>query len=431
MLSYLIRASGNYLYVSFFQSEPNLITNDLTYSKGGKERMFSKKSVRLSMAVIVMALLLVACGDTATPVPAATTAASATTTAAAAATTAPAAAGGSTADFSAAKGCMKIGVLLPETDSSARWEANDRPGLTKDIQTNIPGATIDYYNANNNAATQQTQAETALTKGDCILVVAAKDSAAASVIVDKAKAQKVPVIAYDRLIQSNDLAYYVSFDNVRVGELQGQYVVDHHKKGDNIVMINGAQTDNNALLFKKGALNKLQPLIDSKEITLLFDTFTPDWNNATAQTEMEGALTKANNNVQIAYVANDGMASTVIAALKAQKLNGKVLVTGQDATVTGIQNILTGDQGMTVYKAIPLETKATADLVKALSAGSDTSAMTKGSTTKTSGGADVPSVLAVPIAVDKSNVADTVIKDNFVKKEDVCKGLSAGTGGVC
>jgi D-xylose transport system substrate-binding protein len=241
----------------------------------------------------------------------------------------------------------------------------------------------------------------------------------------------VPVIAYDRLIQSNDLAFYVSFDNVRVGELQGQYVVDHHKKGDNIVMINGAQTDNNALLFKKGALNKLQPLIDSKELTLLFDTFTPDWNNATAQTEMEGALTKANNNVQIAYVANDGMASTVIAALKAQKLNGKVLVTGQDATVTGIQNILTGDQGMTVYKAIPLETKATADLVKALSAGADTSAMTKGSTTKTSGGADIPSVLAVPIAVDKSNVNDTVIKDGFVKKEDVCKGLSAGTGGVC
>jgi D-xylose transport system substrate-binding protein len=125
------------------------------------------------------------------------------------------------------------------------------------------------------------------------------------------------------------------------------------------------------------------------------------------------------------------MASTVIAALKAQKLNGKVLVTGQDATVTGIQNILTGDQGMTVYKAIPLETKATADLVKALSGGADTSAMTKGSTTQTSGGAAIPSVLAVPIAVDKSNVADTVIKDGFVKKEDVCKGLSAGTGGVC
>jgi len=405
--------------------------------------MFSKKGFRLFAVGIFMAALLAACGETATPAvtsPAAvattSAAAAATTTSAAAttsvaATTAAVAAGGTTADFSAAKGCKKIGVLLPETASSARWEGNDHPGLVKDITAAIPGATVDYYNANGVPATQQTQAETALSKGDCILVVAAQDSAAASVIVDKAKAAKTPVVAYDRLIQSNDLAYYVSFDNVKVGALQGQYIVDHHKKGDNVVMINGSKTDNNAILFNQGALSKLQPLFDSKELNKVYDQFTPNWDNPTAQTEMDAALTQNKNNVQIAYVANDGMAATVIASLTSQKLNGQVLVTGQDATVAGISNILKGDQAMTVYKAIPQETKATANIVKALSEGTDTASLTNGATTKTQGGAAVPSILATPVAVDKSNIATTVITDGFVKKEDVCKGLPAGAGGVC
>jgi D-xylose transport system substrate-binding protein len=337
-----------------------------------------------------------------------------------------------TTTASGPKGCKKIGVLLPESDSSARWESKDRPLLDADIKKDLPGATVDYANAGNDAATQQTQAESALTKGDCILVVAPKDSVASAAIVSKAKASNVPVIAYDRLIQSSDLAYYVSFDNVKVGELQGQYIVDHHNKGDNVIMINGSQTDNNALLFKQGALNKLQPLFDSGELKKVYDTFTPDWNNQTAQTEAEAALTQAQNNVQIAYVANDGMANSVIAALKAQKLNGKTVVTGQDATVAGIQNIFTGDQSMTVYKAITAEAEATAMLVAAISNDSGTASIVNGST-KTSTGADIKSVLETPIAVTKANIKDTVIKDGFVTKDDVCKGLPAGTdtGGIC
>jgi D-xylose transport system substrate-binding protein len=310
--------------------------------------------------------------------------------------------------------------------------------LIQGIKSAIPGATVDYNNAEGSATEQQNQANADLTKGDCILVLAPVNGQTAAAIVTKAKGQGVPVIAYDRLIQSKDTAFYVSFDNVMVGKLQGQYIVDHYKsyiKGSNhnLVMINGAQTDNNAILFRMGALSALQPLIDSGQLKKLVDEYTPNWDNPTAQNEMQGALTANQNNIQIAYVANDGMANSVIAALKSQHLNGKVLVTGQDATVAGIQNILTGDQGMTVYKAITKETTATAQLVGALSNGTDTSSMTSGNTTKTMDGGSVPSILETPVAVDKSNIASTVLADGFVTKTEICTGLPAGTNtnGIC
>ncbi|MBD2158599.1 sugar ABC transporter substrate-binding protein [Leptolyngbya sp. FACHB-16] len=339
--------------------------------------------------------------------------------------------------FSAAKGCTNVGVLLPESDSSARYEAYDRPLLEQEIKAALPGVTIQYANANNNADTQQNQAEAALTKGACILVVDPNDSEQASVIVQSAKSSGVPVIAYDRVIQDPDVAYYVSFDNRRVGELQGQYIAEQYKagkfdlqKGANIAMINGSQTDNNALLFREGALSQIQPLVDSGDLKLVYDQYTPNWDNNKAQTLMEGVLTKESNNVQIAYAANDGMANTVIAALRGQGLNGKVLVTGQDATVTGIQNILTGDQAMTIYKPIVEEARATARLVAALSQGQDPGDIVNGETEVT-GGAKIPSVLATPIVVDATNVQDTVIKDGFLTLEQVCNGLPAGAGGIC
>jgi D-xylose transport system substrate-binding protein len=340
-------------------------------------------------------------------------------------------------EFTAAKDCLNVGVLLPESDSSARYEAYDRPLLEQEIKAALPGVQIQYANANNSATTQQNQAEAALTKGACILVVDPNDSEQASVIVQQAKTSGVPVIAYDRLIQDPDVAYYVSFDNERVGELQGQYITDQIvagnyglKPGANLVMINGSQTDNNALLFRKGALNKIQPLVDQKQVNLVFDQYTPNWDNNRAQSLMEGILTQQQNNVQIAYVANDGMANTVIAALRAQKLNGKVLVTGQDATVTGIQNILLGDQAMTVYKPIIEEARATARLVAALSQGTDPGSLINGQT-QLQGGESVPSVLATPIIVDRQNVEETVIKDGFLTQEQICQGLPSGTGGVC
>lgn len=333
------------------------------------------------------------------------------------------------------KNCTKVGVLLPETATSARWDSKDKPLLTQKIQA-IPGVTVDYYNAEGDATKQQNQADAALTKGDCILVVAASDSDAAAAIVAKAKTRQIPVIAYDRLIQSKDLNYYVSFDNVKVGELQAQYIIDHYKdfvqgSNANVVMINGSQTDNNAILFRQGAISKLQPLFDAKTLTKVYDQYTPNWDNDKARTEMDGALVAQQKNVQIAYVANDGMANSVIASLKAQKLNGKVLVTGQDATVAGIQSILAGDQAMTVYKPIDKEAQATADLVKALHDGTSTAALTNGVTTQTKDGGAIPSILETPIAVDKTNIKTTVLADNFVSVADICQGLPKGTDNIC
>jgi len=342
--------------------------------------------------------------------------------------------GSNTTNGNNGKGCKQIGVLLPETATSARWDSKDKPLLTADIMATLPGATVDYHNAGGSADTQQTQADAALTNGDCILVVAASDSIKAAHIVTNAANSSVPVIAYDRLIQSDALAYYVSFDNVMVGALQGQYIVDHYKnfvkKGvGNVAMINGSMTDNNALLFSKGAHSKLDTLFSSGVLKNVYEKFTPNWDNQTAQTEIDQALTTQSNNIQIAYVANDGMASTVIAALKAQKLNGHVLVTGQDATVAGLQNILLGDQSMTVFKDITLEAQATANLVAAISNGSSTSSLINGQTTNANG-KNIPSSLETPESIDKSTVMK-VITAGFATITEVCMGLPAGTGGIC
>jgi D-xylose transport system substrate-binding protein len=341
------------------------------------------------------------------------------------------------------KGCMKVGVLLPETATSARWDSNDRPALQADIPQQLPGATVLYNNAQGSADTQQTQAQADLTNGACILVLAPFDSVKAAAIVAAAKAKGVPVISYDRLTYSSDLNYYVSFDGVAVGKLQGDYVAAHYQSyvtangTKNTVVINGAQTDNNALLFSTGAHQALDPLFTAGTLKKVYEKFTPGWDNATAQTEMQAALTANGNKVAVAYVANDGMANNVIAALKAVKLNGKVLVTGQDATVAGLQNILKGDQSMTVYKAIPKEAMATAQLVAALSKGTDTATLTSGqtvaipSTGGAAAGTKIASILETPVAVDKSNIQSTVIADNYVTVAQICAGLPSGTGGIC
>jgi len=378
-------------------------------------KLFSSKRFGVLFGVILISMMLAACGNSGST--------GSTTT---------------TTPTKPGQGCKKVGVLLPETASSARWDSKDKPLLTDGIKTALGADTqVDYNNAGGDATVQQTQAQAALTKGDCILIVAASDSASAGVIVTQAKAKNVPVIAYDRLIQSKDLAYYVSFDNEKVGQLQGQYVSDHYKDytktNKNIVLINGSKTDNNALLFNKGAESLIKPLVDAGSLTSVYDQYTPNWDNDKARVEMDAALTANGNKVAVAYVANDGMANSVIASLRTKQLNGKVLVTGQDATVAGIHNILLGDQSMTVYKDISKEAKSTIDLVKAISAGTDTASLTNGATVKTSDGTAIPSILETPVAVDKANIAATVIADGFVTKSDVCAGIPAGTntGGVC
>src|SRR5260370_5322566 len=241
---------------------------------------------------------------------------------------------------------MRFGLFFAEPATSARWDGKDRPLLQSLIPKQLAGATVDYNNAEGSADTQQTQAQADLTKGDCILVLASVDSIKSAAIVSAAKAKGVPVIAYDRLIYSADLNYYVSFDNTKVGALQGGYVAAHYQSfvtangTTNTVMINGAMTDNNALLFSAGAHSSLDPLFTAGTLKKVYDQFTPGWTNPTAQTEVQAALTANGNKVAVAYVANDGMANAAIAALTAVKLNGKEPITGQDPTSDGIHNIL-------------------------------------------------------------------------------------------
>jgi D-xylose transport system substrate-binding protein len=342
---------------------------------------------------------------------------------------------GSSSAAAGPKGCKKIGVLLPESDTSSRWEGKDHPLLQQQISADLPGAQITITNANGNQDTQLSQAEADLTAGDCILVVAAHDSSAAASIVQEAHKSHVPVIAYDRLINDTSLDYYVSFDNVAVGVAQGNYIQANYQSyvtangNNNIAFIDGSQTDNNALLFSKGVHSVLDPLITAGTLKKVYETFTPGWDNPTAQTEMEAALTSSGNKLAIAYVANDGMAGTVIAALTSAHLNGKVLVTGQDATVAGIQQILLGNQSMTVYKAIVKEASATAQLVAALSNGTSTASIATSTTAYN--GTNIPSALEPVIAVDKTNIATTVLADGFVTKSDICQGVPAGTDGIC
>jgi D-xylose transport system substrate-binding protein len=342
----------------------------------------------------------------------------------------------STAATGNGRNCKKVGALLPDTASSARWATDDAPNLTNQIKAAIPGATVDVENAGGSNDVQLSQAEAMLTQGYCILIVAANDSTAAATIVEKAKAQNVPVIAYDRLIDDANLNYYVSFNNVAVGEAQGNWIKANYQSfvtangNNNIAFINGSMTDNNALLFHQGVHEILDPLVTAGTLNKVYDQYTPNWDNPTAETEMQGVLSTTQNKLAVAYVANDGMATTVIAALKQQNLAGKVLVTGQDATVAGIQDILLGYQSMTVYKQIINEAKASAQLAAALSNGTSTATLTNGATTANSG-TMTPSILLPVISVDKTNILSTVVADNYVTISAICQGVPSGTDGVC
>jgi D-xylose transport system substrate-binding protein len=288
-----------------------------------------------------------------------------------------------------------------------------------------PNAQIIYSNANQDANLQLSQAEAALTNGAQVLVLDPVDSAAAAAIANKAKAQGVPVIAYDRLIlNSTGVDYYISFDNVEVGKLQAQSLM---KKLDSmglskptIVMINGSPTDNNAKLFKQGAHSVFDPLVQQGKLVIAKEYDTPDWSPDQAQNEMQQALTALGNKVDGVYCANDGTASGAIAAMKAAGLNPIPPVTGQDAELAGIQRILVGQQYMTVYKAIKPEAEAAAELAYDLLTKKPVPAsMTNGKTTP-NGSMDVPSVLLTPVAVTKDNIKDTVVKDGFWKVSQIC-----------
>jgi D-xylose transport system substrate-binding protein len=316
----------------------------------------------------------------------------------------------------------KIALLLPET-KTARYESQDRPNFERKVKELCSGCEIVYTNADQDPAKQLSQVEAAITKQVDVMVLDPVDSASASGMVAKAKQANIPVISYDRLItDAPALDYYISFDNVKVGELQGQALVDKltkdGAKGD-IFMVNGSPTDNNAKLFKQGA----HSIIDKSPFKVAKEYDTPDWSPDKAQQEADQAITALGKDGFVGvYAANDGTAGGAIAAMKGAGIDPTTKpTTGQDAELAAIQRLLIGEQYMTVYKAIIPEAEAAAQLAVALGRGEQPpGGVVNGETDN--GAKQVPSVLLTPIAVTADNVADTIVKDGFWPASEICTG---------
>ncbi|NBM17059.1 sugar ABC transporter substrate-binding protein [Streptomyces sp. GC420] len=354
-----------------------------------------RKGLLLTATSVALAVSLTACGDTSSD--------------------------GGDAGSGAEK--PKIGVILPDSKSSARWETADRKFLGAAFEA--AGVDYDIQNAQGDKQQFQTIADQMITSGVNVLVIVNLDSGTGKAVLDKAKAQGVATIDYDRLTLGGSAQYYVSFDNTAVGRLQGEglskCLTDMKAKKPVVATLNGSPTDNNATLFAAGYNGVLDPKYKSGEYVKGPDQSVPDWDNAQAGTIFEQMLT-SEPGIDGVLAANDGLGNAAIAVLRKQNRNGKVPVTGQDATVQGLQNILAGDQCMTVYKAVKKEAEATAKLAVSLAKGEE--GETNATVEDPEGKREVASVLETPVAVYKDNVED-VVDDGFVTKEELCTGKYA------
>jgi len=315
----------------------------------------------------------------------------------------------------------KVAVLLPDSKSSVRWETVDRPFLKAAFDK--AGVEAEIQNAEGDKSAQQQQAEQAITNGAKVLLLVNLDSGSGAAIAANAKSQGVKVIDYDRLTLKGDSDYYVSFDNEEVGRLQGQGLVDclEGTTKPAVAVLNGSPTDNNATLFKKGYDSVVNPKFKSGEWTEVADQSVPDWDNQKALTIFEQMLQKSSNKVDAVLAANDGLGNAAISALKQRKLE-QIPVTGQDATLQGIQNIVNGDQCMTVYKAIKKEADAAAALAIALAKGQQPTGVTGSVNNENT---DVPAVLLKPVAVTKENIKEYLGEPDFPKQAEICAGKLA------
>lgn len=308
---------------------------------------------------------------------------------------------------------IKIGLSL-DTLKEERWQ-HDRDLFV--AHATALGAEVLVQAANNDETLQNSQAENLLTEGVNVLVVVPHNGKTAATIVDAAHKAGVPVIAYDRLINDCDLDLYISFDNVKIGEMQADYITKRQPKG-NYVLIAGSPTDHNAVMFRQGEMNVLKPLVDKGDIKIVADQWANDWLPVEALKITENALTKNNNQVDAVVVANDGLAGGVVQALNEQDLAGKVLVSGMDGDLAACQRVVAGTQSMTVYKPIKKLAEKAVELAIALA---QKQPLTDKTTIVNNGKKDVPSVLLPAIEVDKDNMDATIIADGFQKKEDVYK----------
>ena len=392
-----------------------------------------RRTAALTGAALSLGLVLTACSST----PSATTSSSG----GAGASTAPSAvpqvnAADFTSDFSvmkqltglASQGKGMVGVLLPDTTTSTRYVQYDAPYLTKAFEAaGLSSSQFKIDNANGSASTMQTQAEADINAGASVLLVDPLDAGSGAAIEAKAEAAGVKVIDYDRLVTGGPAdRYYVSFDNVAVGKLIGQGEVqcltDWKVAKPNILIMDGDPTDNNAKLFAQGYNGVLQPSFDSGTYVKVGEP-AGTWTPSVAATTFEQQFT-AHPNINAVVTPNDDNANAVIAVLKKDNIPAKTFpTTGQDASLPGLQNILTGYQCGTVYKPIYLEAQAAAALALYLRAGqTPPSTLVNSTTTDSVIGKDIKSVYTTPIWVTSANMGATVVKDGAVTVSELCAG---------
>ncbi|AVH61270.1 MULTISPECIES: sugar ABC transporter substrate-binding protein [Streptomyces] len=328
--------------------------------------------------------------------------------------------GGSDSKASPTKGDdVKVGLLLPEKENS-RYEKFDYPIIKKQVEklTNGKGEVV-YANAEQDAAKQSSQLQRMIDDRVDVLLVDAVDSKAIASGVQSAKDAGIPVIAYDRLAEG-PIDAYISFDNELVGEVQGKELVGalgSDSASKKIVMMNGATTDPNAAQFKSGALAELNGKV---VIAKTYDT--KDWNPVNAKANMEEAIEAVGvGNIAGVYSANDGLAGAVIDALKTAGVSDVPPVTGQDAELDAVQRIVKGDQYMSVYKSYPQEATAAAEMAVAVVQGRsiEFDALTRDKVDSPTN-QDIPSQLVPVVALNKSNIEDTVIQDGIYTVKEIC-----------
>lgn len=275
--------------------------------------------------------------------------------------------------------------------------------------------------ADNSSSRQSNDVDNLLTQGIDVLVIAPQNATDAAAMVEKAKAQGIPVISYDRLINSTKLDLYISHQVPVIGRRMAEYALQKVPKG-NYVMVYGSDADNNAHIMKKEQLAVMKPATDSGDVEIVAEQFIDDWKADLALNFVENILTRESDNIQAIICSNDGMAGGVVSALEKRGLAGKVLVTGQDAQLDALQRIAEGKQSMTVYKAIiPLANGAVDAAMKL----ARKEALNTTPFRNDVNNSDVPSILLEVVSVDKNNLMQTVVKDGYAKYEDVYRNVPA------
>jgi D-xylose transport system substrate-binding protein len=316
--------------------------------------------------------------------------------------------------FAAEAAALKVGLSLP-TQREERWVKDKK---VMEAEAKKLGIDLRVQVTDNDAGKQVAQCENLISQGIKVLILAPHDASSASVIIDKAAKAGIKVISYDRLVTESPLDYYyLSFDNVKVGELQGEFITKKVAKGSYIVLA-GSPTDNNAKLFREGAMKFIKPLADKGDIKIVMDQFVKDWQPSEAQKLCEQALTANQNKVDAVLAPNDGTAGGCIQALAAQGLAGKVPITGQDAELSGAIRIVQGTQSMTIFKDTRELGKRAVQMAMDLAGGKPID--TQGRVVN-NGKRDVPSVLLTPFIVTKENLDERLISSGYLTKDKVYK----------